>query len=151
MKKMLGLSCLLLILSSSAYAMGGKSSECRDVKESEIKALFDRWNQSLQTSNPKEVVKNYARDAVLLPTVSNTPRTTPSLIEDYFVMFLKKSPVGVINQSTVRLGCNSASDVGIYTFTLNGKDQVRARYSFNYEFIDGQWLITHHHSSAMPE
>lgn len=140
-----------LVLTNNAYSMATNSADCTKPSVSEVSKLFERWNNSLQTSKPKEVVKNYAKDAVLLPTVSNTPRTTHDLIEDYFVMFLKKNPVGVINERTVRTGCNTASDVGIYTFTLNGADQVRARYSFNYEYIGGQWLITHHHSSAMPE
>jgi hypothetical protein len=29
--------------------------------------------------------------------------------------------------------------------------QVQARYSFLYRKINGEWLITEHHSSAMPE
>jgi ketosteroid isomerase-like protein len=34
-----------------------------------------------------------------------------------------------------------------------GKDgsKVKARYSFIYVFEDGEWKISHHHSSAMPE
>ncbi len=140
-----------LVLSTNVYSMAGKSNACVDVTVSEVSQLFERWNGSLQTLKPKEVVKNYAKDAVLLPTVSNTPRTNHKLIEDYFEMFLKKRPAGVIDERTVRIGCNTASDVGIYTFTLNGTDKVRARYSFNYEHINGEWLITHHHSSAMPE
>jgi uncharacterized protein (TIGR02246 family) len=149
--KFLKLTILALFISSNAYAMGGKSSQCVSVTNAEIASLFDRWNNSLKTLKPLEVVKNYAKDAVLLPTVSNTPRTNHKLIEDYFVMFLKKTPSGVINERTIRIGCNVASDVGIYTFTLNGKDKVQARYSYNYEYINGKWLITHHHSSAMPE
>jgi uncharacterized protein (TIGR02246 family) len=141
-----------LFISSNVYAMAGNSTgDCVKVNQSEIASLFDRWNNSLQTGRPSEVVKNYASDAVLLPTVSNKPRTNHALIEDYFVMFLKKSPKGVINDRTIRIGCNAASDVGVYTFTLNGTDKVQARYSYNYEYINGKWLITHHHSSAMPE
>mmetsp|Transcript_6387 Transcript_6387/g.13314 ORF Transcript_6387/g.13314 Transcript_6387/m.13314 type:complete len:92 (+) Transcript_6387:84-359(+) len=30
-------------------------------------------------------------------------------------------------------------------------DKVKARYSFIYVFEDGQWKISHHHSSVMPE
>jgi hypothetical protein len=34
-----------------------------------------------------------------------------------------------------------------------GKDgsKVKARYSFVYVFEDGEWKISHHHSSVMPE
>jgi uncharacterized protein (TIGR02246 family) len=136
-------------------ACAQSTQKCEPVSEEQIAALFDRWNDSLLTKNPDEVVKNYAADAVLLPTMSNKVRTTPGEIRDYFVHFLESSPRGVINTRTIHLGCNVAFDVGTYTFTVTGPDgktsQVPARYSFVYEFKDGKWLIAHHHSSAMPE
>merc|ERR1712241_1545363 len=47
---------------------------------------------------------------------------------------------------------NWCQDVGIYEFTLGATgDKVKARYSFVYVFEDGQWKISHHHSSQMPE
>jgi uncharacterized protein (TIGR02246 family) len=120
-----------------------------------VSALFDRWNAALQTKSPDDVVKNYAPDAVLLPTVSNKTRTNHAEIKDYFAHFVEKSPKGVINSRTIHVGCNEAYDVGTYTFILTdsaGKtSEVAARYSFLYELRDGKWLITHHHSSAMPE
>ena len=128
---------------------------CYATSVADIRQLFTRWNQSLLTLDPAKVAENYSDDAVLLPTVSNKPRTTPAEIQEYFVHFLEKKPQGEINKSHVKIGCNKAYDVGVYTFTLKGKDgkdhHVRARYSFVYEHKDGQWLISHHHSSAMPE
>ena len=128
---------------------------CTKTSEQEIAALFDRWNASLATLDPDKVVANYAPDAVLLPTVSNKPRTNHEEIRDYFVHFLEKKPQGHIDFRIIKIGCNSALDTGLYTFTLHdtkGKAQkVAARYSYVYEYLNGQWLIEHHHSSALPE
>jgi uncharacterized protein (TIGR02246 family) len=142
-------------LSIPAASYAQSSQQCAAVTKEQVAGLFDRWNASLQTKNPDEVVKNYAPGAVLLPTVSNKPRTNPAEIRDYFVHFLEKNPKGAIDTRTIHIGCNDAFDVGTYTFMVTDADgkpsQVAARYSFVYELRDGKWLIVHHHSSAMPE
>merc|ERR1712147_384747 len=90
--------------------------------------------------------------AVLLPTVSDIPRTNYDLIRDYFVKFQAGSPSGEILESYVNIGHNWCSDVGIYEFTMrNTGEKVRGRYSYVYIWEDGQWMIDHHHSSMMPE
>ena len=128
-----------------------ESPKCEAISEPEVKALFDRWNTSLKTHDPEAVAANYAADAVLLPTVSNKPRTNHEEIKAYFVDFLKKDPQGTIDTRTIKIGCNIAQDVGTYTFSLKGGKKVAARYTYVYEYVDGKWLIAHHHSSAMPE
>lgn len=128
------------------------TTACKAVTEQEIAALFDRWNQSLQTGDPHKVVANYAERSILLPTVSNTPRLTPEEKEDYFHHFLEKQPSGVIDLRWVDLGCNSAVDAGLYTFTFaKTGDEVHGRYTFTYGWNGSEWLITSHHSSVMPE
>ena len=120
----------------------------------ETRALFDLWNDALATLDPKKVVARYSKDAILLPTVSNTPRTTPEAIEDYFEnAFLPVKPQGVIESGVIISDePNWAKDAGIYEFTYGTTgDKVRARYSFVYVFEDGAWKIAHHHSSKMPE
>lgn len=157
MKKNTALLLGALIWSSlSAMPAEARSVTCARVNEAQIAALFDRWNGSLATHDPDKVATNYAPDAVLLPTVSNTPRTTPAGIREYFVHFLEAHPQGKIDTRTIRIGCNTASDVGTYSFTLAGKEPgttrvVKARYSFIYTRKNKRWLISHHHSSAMPE
>lgn len=130
-----------------------RSESCHDTSEEEIASLFDRWNDSLKTGDPKKVVANYAEKSVLLPTVSNTPRMTPDAKEDYFHNFLEKKPVGKIDSRTIEIDCNTAVDAGLYTFTYGDGTQVKARYTYTYRWDadKGQWLITSHHSSAMPE
>ncbi|KAL7533369.1 hypothetical protein ACHAXR_005184, partial [Thalassiosira sp. AJA248-18] len=91
-------------------------------------------------------------NAVLLPTVSDVPRTDYDLIKHYFVDFLKKKPQGEILESNVIIGHNWCQDAGIYEFTMGATgDKVKGRYSFVYVWEDGQWKISHHHSSVMPE
>jgi uncharacterized protein (TIGR02246 family) len=124
----------------------------KTIDPEEVKSLFSLWNDALATLDSDAVAKRYAKNAVLLPTVSDTPRTDYATIKNYFDNFLKLKPQGVITESHITVGDNWCKDVGIYEFTM-GSDgsKVRARYSFVYVFEDGEWKISHHHSSAMPE
>jgi uncharacterized protein (TIGR02246 family) len=137
---------------SSLGAQASRTESCKDVSQQEIASLFDRWNQSLQTGDPHKVVANYAERSILLPTVSNQPRLTPAEKEDYFHHFLENRPFGKIDMHSIFLGCNSAVDAGLYTFTFRTTNTtVKARYTYTYAWDGSQWLITSHHSSAMPE
>lgn len=138
-------------LTVAAGAAQARTESCAVTDEKTIAGLFDRWNNSLATLDPTKVTANYAPNGVLLPTVSNTPRTNHDEIKAYFVDFLKKEPQGVVDQRIVKIGCNVAQDVGTYTFTFKGGQKVSARYTYVYEFKDGDWRIAHHHSSVMPE
>ena len=153
---------LSMMLAAGAVALAAtpahaqSRANCQRVTPQQVEAQFDRFNAAWATRNPDQVTQLFARDAVLLPTVSNTPRTDHAGIRDYFVTFLRGEPVGQINTSTVSIGCNMASRVGTWTVRL--KDQatgrtndVRARYSFIYRWEGGQWRIAHLHSSMMPE
>ena len=119
--------------------------------------LFTTWNAALQTGDADKVADLYAKDAVLLPTVSNKVRTDRAGIVDYFEHFLKNKPVGKKVKTILNvLDGNSAIDTGVYEFTLTdpktgAKRVVEARYTYEYEKRHGQWKIVNHHSSAMPE
>jgi len=129
-----------------------RTEVCKATSEQEVAALFDRWNQSLQTGDAHKVVANYAEKSVLLPTVSNTPRLNAAQKEDYFEHFLENKPFGRIDARTIEIGCTTAVDAGLYTFTFAKTGSVvKARYTYNYKWNGSQWLITSHHSSAMPE
>ncbi|GEC06348.1 hypothetical protein SSP24_40030 [Streptomyces spinoverrucosus] len=123
----------------------------------QVAGLFDRWNAALQTGDPEKVADLYAKDAVLLPTVSNKVRTDRAGIVDYFEHFLQNKPVGTKVQTIVKvLDSNSAIDTGVYKFALTDhetgeKSTVVARYTYEYEKRGGEWKIVNHHSSAMPE
>lgn len=137
----------LLLFSQASFAL-------QAVTEKDITALFEQWNQSLQTGKPEEVVKNYAPDAILLPTVSNQVRRNHDEIKAYFAHFLDKKPHGKLDEQNIRLLSDDiAINSGVYTFTLNEENpkSVQARYTFVYRKIGDKWLIIEHHSSMMPE
>lgn len=76
---------------------------CQPTTKKLVEELFNKWNDALQTGNAKTVALLYAEDAVLLPTVSNLPRTSPKEIEDYFNHFLqKKTPTALLNSAMLK-------------------------------------------------
>lgn len=143
---------LALVAAQPAMANGN----CAKLTATQLDNKFKAFNDAWATKNPDTVTALFDDDAVLLATVANVPRTDSASIRDYFVKFLKGSPVGTINSSTIKSGCNWAMQVGTWTVSLTdaatgAKNDVKARYSFLYQFEDGKWRIEHLHSSAMPE
>jgi hypothetical protein len=120
----------------------------------EVTGLFSLWNNALATLNSTIVTNRYTDTAVLLATVSDTPRNTTASIKQYFDTFLLNKPQGVILYSDPEPGCNKATDMGIYEFTF-GTDgrKIKARYTYTYLYnpTTKEWKIQHHHSSMLPE
>lgn len=153
---MLRLAAAALAAVSFTAAAEARTQRCPAATPAAVEAQFKKFNDAWATGDPDTVTALFTKQPVLLATVSNTPRTTPAAVRDYFVGFLKNKPVGTINTSTVEIDCNTASRLGTWTVTLTDpntgkKTDVRARYSFIYRYEDGQWKIDHLHSSAMPE
>ena len=105
----------------------------------------------LQTLDPQKVTDRYTTDAVLLPTLSDKARYTNDEIKDYFVHFCEKKPVGTITEGNVKIGANWAQDAGLYQFAFADGSVAKGRYSFIYVYENGEWKISHHHSSLLPE
>jgi len=122
------------------------------ITETEVRSLFGLWNDALATKDPKKVADRYSQNGVLLPTVSDVPRTDNPGIVDYFTNFLKLEPQGDILDGNIIVGTNWAQDAGVYEFTMGTTGaKVKGRYTFVYIFEDGEWKISQHHSSVMPE
>jgi hypothetical protein len=145
-------------LSLSHTSSSAQSCQVLDNPKAKADELFKAWNDALVSRKPERVAARYAKDSVLLATVSNEPRLTPEEKIDYFEHFLEKEPSGQISPlgRMVFPGCNMLIDAGVYLFSygkLKPGDQVitHARYSFTYQLENGEWLITSHHSSKMPE
>ena len=151
-----GVATLVAIGPLFPSSAAARSIRCAPTSKGTIEAQFKRFNDSWQTHDPGKVTALFSPDAVLLATVSNKPRTTHAEIRDYFDHFLVSRPIAKLDTSAVRIDCNTASRVGTWTIALTDpkthkKTDVHARYSFVYEFDQGQWWIKHLHSSLMPE
>ena len=151
------LAAAALALPVVAHAKAPKAAApvCAPVTAEAVESQFKLFNDAFATKNPDTVTALFAKDGVLLATVSNTPRTTTEAIKDYFVSFLKGAPVGTINTSTVKLGCNTAYRMGTWTVALTNqnsgmRNDVKARYTFVYTYENGAWKVAHLHSSMMP-
>ncbi|WP_416984314.1 SgcJ/EcaC family oxidoreductase [Streptomyces sp. T028] len=150
-------TALVTAATVTAGVSAAGSEKAHKPSKKQIAALFDGWNAALRTGDPEKVADRYAKDAVLLPTLSNKVRTDRAGIVDYMEHFLENKPVGKKIETHVNvLDGNSALDSGVYQFTLTdhatGKKRVvEARYTYEYEKRGGKWLIVNHHSSAMPE
>ena len=141
----------VLILCSMGVKAIASDCHCALITETQVTALLSQWNQSLQTKDPQKVIENYASDAVLLPTFSNAVLKTPAMIKAYFADILNQNPSITVDEQIIHLGCNWASNAGVYTFHVSKdgqSDTVKARYSFLYRNVNGKWLIIQHHSSA---
>ncbi|MFM8932135.1 MAG: SgcJ/EcaC family oxidoreductase, partial [Gemmataceae bacterium] len=121
----------------------------------EVLELFNRWSEAVQSGDPDRVTALYAPNAILLPTIANDPRRTPEAIRDYFVEFLELKPVPRLDEYSIRASETLAGNSGLYTFAVTPAGQpfrvIAARFTFNYEKINGEWLIIQHHSSALPK
>ncbi|MEU3935104.1 SgcJ/EcaC family oxidoreductase [Streptomyces sp. NPDC029044] len=144
------------VAGADAGHQGGRHT--KPVTKTQVLALFDQWNAALRTGDPEKVADLYAKDAVLLPTVSNQVRTDRAGIVDYFEHFLQNKPQGTKIESVVNvLDRDTVIDTGVYEFALTDHDTgaqstVKARYTYAYEKQpNGKWLIVNHHSSKMPQ
>ena len=122
------------------------------ITKDEVRALFSLWNSALATGDSRIVASRYTKSPLLLPTVSDKPRTDFDSVKDYFDAFLLKEPHGEIIEGQINIGEGWASDAGIYEFTMGTTgDKIKGRYTYIYVEEDGIWKIQHHHSSVMPE
>jgi len=113
---------------------------------------FKRWNDALKAKDYEKVAALYSQDLSFLPTVSPKFIRDPQSTKEYFMEFLKKLPEGTITSDKVqRHGDDAYLHTGMYTFLVGPeRNPVNARFSYMWRKIDGEWKITHHHSSAVP-
>lgn len=119
------------------------------------KALM-RWAEVISSGRLEDLLALYAADAILVPTMEDEVGGHADERRAYFEGFLSNPGLRCrIDSLRKRISHKLGTVVvgGHYTFTFlrGGQERiVPARYLFTFEEIDGDWLITGHHSSMMP-
>ena len=117
---------------------------------------FGRWSDRIRYGDPDALSHLYADEATFHPTLSDQFAQGRKEIAEYFSYFLELRPVASLVESKIKLLANKTLCLhsGIYRFDFNPSKEtshyVKDRFSFLWEYHDGDWLITHHHSSATP-
>jgi hypothetical protein len=141
----------LLCFTLMPPAQAARTGICTATSSAAIAALFDRWNVSLQTGRPDQVLANYAEKSVLLADDSTAPHLSPQEKTAYYSHFLERRPKVHIDSHVIDIDCNSAIDAGTYTISYADGARITAGYSFNYQRFGDRWLtISHRHSALSP-
>lgn len=125
--------------------------------EQTVKENFKKWNDALQTKEPKEVAKLYSLYATFLPTLLGEFLfgNGEDGSEKYFHHFLLKAPFGKIIEEKVQvISPEVYLHSGHYDFEVGPEDKrevAHARFTYIWQKIKGDWKIIHHHSSLVPE
>ncbi|PPU78176.1 MULTISPECIES: DUF4440 domain-containing protein [Xanthomonas] len=115
------------------------------------------WTETVGRRDIEAVLALYAPDAILVPTLSDDIRGRDADRRAYFASFLAADGLScgvTVQKKRVSAKLGTVVIGGLYTFVFERdgvSEPVHARFLFTFEEIDGQWLITGHHSSRCSE
>ncbi|MCH9621611.1 MAG: hypothetical protein S4CHLAM20_10360 [Chlamydiia bacterium] len=120
-----------------------------------VRGAYFEWIEMVERSkgNSDEVVDLYAKDAILMPTLSPDIYESKKQIRNYFRDFLLLEDLEVDTKELITKQYGDiAMNTGFYdfTYTSNGKKEtIKARFDFWYKRENGKWKIVFHQSSML--
>jgi hypothetical protein len=136
------------------------ASAFAETAEHAVQQAYQNWCNAISTAHGRssEVVKYYAPNAILLPTLS------PDILfnredggkHEYFVALTSKKDVKCTPEKLItRMYGDMAINAGFYRFSYMDESghekEIPARFTFVYQKIGHHWLIVNHHSSVVPK
>ena len=116
--------------------------------------IVKKW-EKLFNENNISIVDTYSTNGILIGTFAIAIKKGRQTILPYFQNLFTKDGLRVDFNKEVFI--NEMLDgyilSGFYVFSFNEdgqRKQIRARYSFVIEMVDGKMLIINHHSSEIP-
>lgn len=148
MKRIFWICFLVVLVIPQALADSAKQS---------VEKTYYAWCSAIGTAkgDSAKIVKFYAPNAILLPTLSSKILVNHDHgLDAYFKKLISYPNIQCKPQELVtQLFGNIAINSGLYTFSYvdHGKTTtIPARFSFVYKDDGQQWLIVNHHSSKLP-
>ena len=117
------------------------------------KAALHTWAATVATRDVEAILALYAPDAILVPTLSNEVRDCEDSRREYFRNFLANEGLVCDEQIFKKRVSSQLGTVvvgGLYVFHYRDGEQVISvpgLFLFTFEYLEGRWLITGHHSS----
>ena len=151
MRKSLQTVVATLLLSLPAHNTFAEE-RADDAVAVQVAAATNEWIATFNTRDAARISALYAPDAILWGTVSQTIRTTPGEILEYFEESSARRPNlrMILGEYHVRLYGDIAINSGYYSSRnpVEGKDVViPMRFTFTYRKEGDRWMIVNHHSS----
>jgi len=153
-KTSLGILFITLCFSLSTFAVSQSM-----VTKKEVKETYYQWCKAIGTAkgNPQEVVRFYAPDATLVPTLSHKIlHNTDGGLDAYFSKLTSFPNIHCDpERENIRIHDGTVINSGLYEFSYTNKEgrkvEIPSRFTFVYKRFGDKWLIINHHSSKMPE
>lgn len=135
-----------------AAALPARAQQADEATAKAVEAATEEWIATFNTRDPVRISALYAPDAILWGTVSQTIRTTPEEILEYFTESSTRRPrlQMVLGERVVRVFGDIATTSGYYQSRnpVDGKEVViPMRFTFMYRKEGERWMIVNHHSS----
>jgi hypothetical protein len=116
--------------------------------------IVKKW-EKLFNANDISIVETYSPNGILIGTFAIAIKKGRKTILPYFKGLFEKDSLRVDFNEEVfineMLDGYILSGFYVFSFNENGKrKQIRARYSFVIEMVNGKMLIINHHSSEIP-
>jgi hypothetical protein len=126
--------------------------------QSAIKKVYYQWCSAIGTAkgNSAAIIKFYAPNAILLPTLSAKILVNQhGGLDAYFKKLTNYPHIKCTTKKLItHVHGEIATNSGLYQFSYNEKNGKKivlpARFTFVYKKFTHKWLIIKHHSSATP-
>jgi uncharacterized protein (TIGR02246 family) len=149
MRSYTGMLCALFVTGISQLASAAPQDE--------VHARFEQWISDYNAGDVNHLSQLYDQDARLLSTGgSEKPIDGREAIHAYFTPIFKRGSASAAfdHDDVVKVFSDVAIETGYYHFEGPGPDGktriLMSRYTFVFAKKDGEWMIVHHHSSAVP-